>query len=104
MGKTITSPVRRFPGTVTLSDPLSYPQVYAWRDAIEAAQAAGEDAIKANGALVSGILSVVEEWHLAGVDPARFPATPAQSAAALVGWLVGEISALFAEAETVPLG
>jgi len=109
LSKVITSPVKRFSGTVVLSDPLTYPQVFAFQDALEAIKELGGDAnyLRVQYAALPGILKCVEEWHLEGV-PAHpgadnFPATPMASAAQLISWLFGEISKLNDEAENVPL-
>ena len=111
MSKTIISPVKRWPGTVTLADPLSYPQVFAWRDAIQEAQAvegeAEPDVFTRNSALIPGIVACVESWNLEyfpkAVTPEVFPATPPVSSSRLIAWLVEEIGKLFSEAEEIPL-
>ena len=109
MSKVITSPVKRFSGTVILSDPLTYPQIFAWQDAIEDSNAeeARKDVRRQIYALLPGILKCVEEWQLKGVPehPTRdtFPATPDGPATELVTWLVREITTLHDEAENVPL-
>lgn len=107
MPKTIVSPIKRWPGTVTISDPLSYPQVFAWRDAIRAAQGIeGEaelDVFERNAALVPGVVACVEKWELENFNPDPFPATPAVSSSRLLAWLVEEIGKLFSEAEEIPL-
>lgn len=111
MSKTIVSPVKRWPGTVVISDPLTYPQVFAWRDAIQAAQVIeGEtevDVHARNYALLPGILACTEEWHLEkfpeNLNADNFPATPPASANRLLAWLVNEINLLFQEADEVPL-
>ncbi len=109
MSKTIVSPVKRFPGTVTLKDPLHYPQVIAFQRALEVAQELppGSMQIEYNRALLPGVIAIVEEWNLTGVDkhptPDSFPMTPIQSARELAAWLIRETSALFAEDE-IPNG
>ena len=108
MSKIITSPVSRFQGTVKLADPLTFPQSFAFEDAISAAEVLGEASqSRINYALLPGILACVEEWHLDGVNGTttieNFPATPRRASAELVAWLVREIIALYQEAETVPL-
>ena len=107
MPKRIESPVKRFTGYVILSDPLSFPQVVAYQDALIAAQELGETTwSKIRHAVLPGILACVQEWGLEGVPEApgvdTFPATPLQSAGKLVEWLQNEITALLQEEETVP--
>jgi len=107
MSKRIDSPVKRFPGSVTLHDPLTYPQVIAFQDATAAAGAMGETTwMKLRLALLPGILACVENWEVEGVPEAptidNFPATPLVSSGELVNWLQEEITGLLIEAETVP--
>lgn len=110
MSKIITSPVRRYPGTVKISDPLTFPQAFAFSDALDAARALDENAtlMQYNHVMLAGICVCVEEWHIQGlpevVDPDTFPATPARASAELAAWLISEVANLFAEAETVPNG
>ena len=109
MSKVITSPVKRFSGTVVLSDPLTYPQVFAFQDTLEAIEELGKDAhyLRVQYAALPGILKCVEEWHLENVPEhpqiESFPASPRNSAARLLSWLFREITALNDEAENVPL-
>lgn len=111
MSRIITSPVKRWPGTVVLSDPLTFPQFEAWAHAIEAAQAyvlehnnlAKQSAYDA--LLLPGLCACVVESKLSGLDrltPDSFPATPRKSSAELIAWLTREINALMAEAEEIP--
>ena len=109
MSRVITSPVKKFPGTVRLQDPLYYPQMIAMRNALSAAQSLGGDAAKIdyNRAVLPGIIAVVEEWNLSGVSksptPDTFPLTPVKSADALAAWLIGEVVKLYLEEdEAVP--
>ena len=110
MSKTITSPVKRYPGTVVLSDPLTFPQTFAFEDAINAVGEARETGsiARIRYALLPGILACVEEWHIGGGFPDRpaldnFPSSPRQSSAELIEWLIGEIGDLYREADDVPL-
>ena len=108
MSKVITSPIDRWQGTVTLSDPLTYPQVMAFQDALAVVRGLDEDTsvAEANYALLPGVFKCVEKWELDGIgeNPTvdSFPATPALSAAQLVAWLIQEVSNLFQEAEEIP--
>jgi len=108
--KVITSPVKRWPGTVTISDPLTFPQVFAFEDGLAAMRALGEDTDIRHQffALLPGVCACVEKWEIQGlpemVTSETFPATPARASAELANWLIGEVSALFNEAEeAVPL-
>ena len=105
MSKVITSPVKRFPGTVVISDPLSYPQLLRFREALGAV-GGNDDWMAVNYTVLPGVMACIEEYHLQGfpeqVTLETFPATPPVSSAKLVAWLIGEINALMAEAEPDP--
>ncbi len=111
MSKQIKSPVKKWPGTVTLHDPLSLPQVVAVQDALESAKALAEDGdleklglAEFHNALLPAIEDCIEIWEMEGLDdpPNPFPGTPRKSAAELMNWLSTEVVALFNEAEAVP--
>lgn len=103
MSKIITSPVDRWPGTVTLSDPLNYVQAIGYEDAYLAVTAMQLKAVedkktltirKINAALMPGVLSCVEEFNLDNHDDwtvEGFPATPGDDAAALFNWIFDEV-------------
>ena len=113
MAKIIQSPVTRWPGSVTLPDNHSFPQEATWEAAIEAVGEGAtviDTAAKPAGAMVilPAILAIVQEWALGGGFPEKptlehFPATPKQSSALLIAWIIGEISAMYEEAVDVPL-
>lgn len=124
MSKRIDSKVKRFPGYVILSDPLTIPQTMAFEDAMSAAQ----EGARERGDLITidekervntlsphylhdvlaGVIPCIEEWHIEGlqeiVTPDTFPGTPKIASAQLISWLIGEISGLYSEAEQVPNG
>ena len=109
MSKVVTSPVKKWPGTVVISDPLSYPQLLRFREALGAV-GGNDDWMAVNYAVLPGVMACVEEYHLQGfpehptleAGPNTFPSTPPQSASRLLAWLIGEINALMAEAEPDP--
>ncbi len=109
MTKILTSPVKRFSGTVELSDPLTFPQYMAWSKAVQAASeqrdkltaiTVGYDDIVTE-VMLPAILQCIEAWHIAGVPEKptveTFPATPRMSAGRLIAWLAGEIGAVISE-------
>jgi hypothetical protein len=108
MSKIITSPVKRWSGSVTLYDPLTIPQAMAFEDALDLARAEeNKDFTRAKIAqlLLPGICACVEKWELDGlgiVTPENYPASPKLSSAMLLSWLMGEITTLFKEADEVP--
>ena len=110
MSKVITSPVKRYSGTVTLYDPLTFPQSIAFEDALEAVRALGKTATmsKIRYAFLPGVLACVESWSLNGGFPERpaldtFPSTPKAPIGELIEWLIAEVSALYRDSEDVPL-
>ena len=101
--KTITSPVKKFPGTVVIKDPLPYPDYIAWEkgllsedDKAEITQGEVEQA------LWSGVLAVVEKWELKNFDPENLPATPRVAVLNLLAWIVKEIGLIINEVEESP--
>ncbi len=101
MGKVITSPVKKWQGTVTLRDPLSLPQVVAIQDANAEVQALGKKTTlqKQHNILVPVLLDCIEKWDLEGIDdpPNPFPASPLVSSAKLANWLLDEVGNLLIE-------
>jgi hypothetical protein len=109
MSKVITSPVEKWPGTVTLSDPLTFEQAIAVEKAFDAVRELGEGVshTEQDLALIPAVVACVELWKLEGLSERvtvdTFPATPRRSSARLIAWLVTEIGKLFAESEELPL-
>jgi len=106
MSKIITSPVPKFAGTVTLSDPLTYPQVIAYERAVAAVRESATTLAEMHQAMLPGLFACVEAWNLAGlpdpVTPENFPATPRVASTKLVSWLVSEVAGLYGESEEIP--
>lgn len=106
MSKTITSPVKRYPGTVTLSDPLTYPQVIAFDTAMDRASELGDVVLQSqfNGVMEPAVMACVEAWDISGLPPKpqHMPASPRKSAHAFFDWIFREILALYQEAEEIP--
>lgn len=126
----ITSPVKRWPGTVTIPDYLTFPQAMAWEEALNNAKNLlpnidfdrKEDgsidmskmnpeyleyfkasrSVKYHKELLPGIMACVLEWNLKNFDSNNFPATPVQSRIDLINWIVSEITKLYKEADEVP--
>lgn len=113
MSKVIQSPVARWPGSATISDPLTFPQVFIIEDALAAVEQLRADGkatsmARINYALLPAVLGCVEQLDLKGLperlSPETFPATPRQPSAELAAWLLREVMALFSDANEVPLG
>ena len=100
MSKRISSPSSRWPGSVTLSDPMTLPQALAWEKAIRATQGTTGEATltDVNYALLPGICACVEKWELerlGQLTPDNFPATPRRKSIELITWLTNEVSAVY---------
>ena len=125
MSKTIVSPVKKWPGSVTISDPLNISQAMAFEEAINGLQefratlpkyevtdkngnkksVVDTLSAKYRSLLIPGICACVEKWELDGlrvVTPDNFPATPKLSSARLALWLSDEITNLYREADEIP--
>jgi len=125
MSKTIVSPVKKWPGSVTISDPLNISQAMAFEEAINGVQELRATlpefeitdkngnkksvvdtlSAKYRSLLLPGICACVEKWELEGlgnVTPDNFPATPKLSSASLALWLSNAITDLYREADEIP--
>jgi hypothetical protein len=99
VSRVVSSPVALWPGTVTLAEPLTFPQLIAFKRAL----LEGKGVREAEGlfeewlyAVLPGILACVEKWELGGGFPSgvtaeTFPATPEDDSQALMGWLLREL-------------
>lgn len=106
MSKTVTSPVDKFPGTVTLWDPIPLPRVLAYEASIakiRALEASSNSTI--SEACIPGILQCIEEINIEGfpenVTFENWPFTPRWAAAKLVAWIMKEID-IIVDGEQVP--
>lgn len=102
MPRVIESPVKHYPGSVTIPDYMTYPQLGAWEEAMAAVGEHKENAIKALPPVWAAAREIVTEWKLEGVDPARPPATPRAAAIELAAWLINAINGLFDEEDIDP--
>ena len=116
MPRVLSSPVKKWPGTITLADPLTFPQLIAWSEANERAAEIVTDDRKAKGSersreffeLLKGVLPCVEAWDLkdfpSGVTAENFPAS-GLAGFRLIAFLNAQISAQVREADDdVPNG
>jgi len=110
----ITSPVKRFPGTVALPDHFTLPQVVDYETAgeklIETVSSIPEGGriafTKTDEIKLPAILGIVSEWHIEGVPETptieSFPLTPRHDAHNLVDWLMGEITRVYTGEIEIP--
>jgi hypothetical protein len=104
MSKVISSPVKKWPGSVTLQDPMLFPAYMKFKNGLDDA-AIVEDAAKKTQIILPGLCACVEKWELAGLGELTadsFPASPMKASAELFAWLMGEVMALLVEADDIP--
>jgi hypothetical protein len=96
MTKTITSPSKRFPGTVDLPDYLDWVQLEAYQGKFSAITE-GMTTAQASRLQAEAVIGVVQAWHIEGLPaaPAQLPASIA--GVKLLGWLINEISELIGD-------
>lgn len=118
MGRIIECPVKRWPGTVTLPDYLTLPQVIRWRRAVHAAAEFTEakngspgivtilDPLEYRYALLPGVLPCFERIELEGLPSPltadNFPGSHPDDAAELAVWLMGLAAQLVIGEESIP--
>lgn len=88
--KIIQSPVDKFPGTVTLKDPVLYPDYIAWEEAVAVSEQASTQGEKEQ-AIWSGIRNMVDQWDIKNIDLENPCSTPRNPVLDLLAWLVTEI-------------
>ena len=92
MGKTITSPVEKFSGSVTLLDPVPYPVYIEWNKAMREADITEDtNDPEKQYKVFQGILLMVEKWDIKKFSIKNPPATPRTQVLELLAWLVVEI-------------
>jgi len=89
MGKQITSPVDKYPGTVTLIDPVPYPVYIEWEKAIHDL----DDLVLSDAqfSMLKAVRLMVENWDIPDFDIENPPATPRAKVVSLLAWLIEEI-------------
>jgi hypothetical protein len=110
MSKVITSPVKRFPGTVTLYEPLLLPQAEAIGDARRsfADFKAGDTVsyLELDKRYLSAVFACVEKWELQNIPTSptaeTLPMSPQSARHKLIEWLWGEITAIYDEEDEIP--
>jgi hypothetical protein len=51
--------------------------------------------------MLKALKACVEEWHIEGFDLSNPPGSPKVARSRFVAWLIGEVSAIYNEAEAV---
>jgi hypothetical protein len=102
MPKIVTSPVSKFPGTVTLLEPHNIVATLefekALRKYVEQIEAKAYRS-EAQYHMIPGIIACVQEWNLDGfpasVTLESFPTSPRNAASDVINWLFNEIHAIY---------
>lgn len=108
MSKQITSPLKRWPGSVVIADPLTIPQAQFIEAGLKQPAQKGEkvfftalDVMK-----LPAVLACVEKWELENFPPAvgmdNFPASPRKDSHLLVDWIFGELLKVYSGEAIVP--
>jgi hypothetical protein len=103
VSKVITSPSKRWPGSVTLCDPLTLPQVELIEAALEMPKDVSEDGRVFLTVLdkpqLPAVLACVEKWELQNFpdSPAleTFPMTPRKASHDLISWIFVELRKIY---------
>jgi len=112
MSKVITSQIKRYPGSVTLADPLNIRQAMLVESGMERPK---ENEVGADGRVwlsvvdekrIPAICACVEKWELENfpndVTPDTFPASPRLHTTKLIEWLFYEIRLVYFGDISVP--
>lgn len=109
--KIVQSPVQRWPGSVTLSQPLTLPQARLIEAALRPIQSDTADGERVwfstlDAAQLPAIIACVEKWELSGfpetVTADNFPASPRGDSHKLIEWLYKEILAVYFGESEIP--
>ena len=103
MSKVIKSPVKKWPGNITISDPLTFPQVQAIEDAI------GDDGeikklrgTKLDARILPVVLMCVEKWDLENFTHDPFPASPRVASSTLIAFVFNAILEVYTGEKDIP--
>lgn len=107
MPKVITSPVKQFPGTVTLTEPLFLPQAEVIEEALDFK--VDGDTIRIttlDKKYLPAVFACVEKWDLVNfqVDPAAqtIQMSPRRASHEVVDWIWSEIIKIYIGESEVP--
>lgn len=105
--KILSSPSKRWHGSVTISDPMTLPQVMAIEEVFGSPEGKGR-VMKSviDRKLLPAILACVEHWNLENFPEAvtveTFPATPRAESSALIRWLWNELYKVYIGETEIP--
>ena len=105
--KILSSPSRRWHGSVTISDPMTLPQVMAIEEVFGSPEGEGR-VMKSviDRKLLPAILACVEKWDIANMPEAvtvdTFPATPRGESSEFIRWLWNELYKVYIGETEIP--
>lgn len=108
MPKIVDCPIKGFGGSVVFHDPLTYPILIKYEEAVDKARTAvteTDSLLKMRSALLPGILVCIAEWKLdsgKNYTVEDFPASPKKAAAEIIDWLMEQIGAIITGEDTDP--
>lgn len=106
VSKIITSPIERWAGTVTISDPLTLPQAQAIEAGMTTPKASEDDGriwlTTIDELKLPAVKLCVEEWKLENFTADPFPASPRIDSHKLIDWIFGELLTIYFGEALVP--
>lgn len=109
MSKVISSPIGLWPGTVTIADVLTLPQVELIQEGMELPEGVGERVYFSvlDKQAIPAILACVEKWNLGNFPEAptldNWPFSPRKQSHELIAFLFGEILKVYNGEQDAPV-
>ena len=107
--KVITTPIEKFAGTLTISDPLTLPQAQAIEQGLTMPQEGADGRVwlsVIDGNQLPAIFACVEKWELTNIHPEvtieTFPASPRVASHKLVEWIFSELRKVYLGEAEIP--
>jgi len=102
MGKQITSPVKKFSGSVTIKESLPFPEFIEYEKEAANARVDGITEGEKEAHLFAAASIFIEKWNLENFDQDNIPAIPRTPVINLLSWLITEIGLIINEVEDIP--
>ena len=107
MSKVITSPSKRWAGTVTISDPLTISQAQLIEAGMRQPETEGGRVWMSviDGNQLPAIFACVEIWNIEGfegITPDTFPASPRKESHEFIDWLFKQILSVYLGEAVIP--
>ena len=102
MSKVIKSPVKKWQGDITISDPLTFPQVQAIEDAIGDGEIKKLRGTKLDAQILPAVLLCVEKWELENFTHDPFPASPRMASSQLIAFVFNGLMKVYIGERDIP--